>query len=157
MDILTGIASPFQLEGERRSLSFTGNDHAGEFRVELRGAEAQARIQGSWDRSDNEGYSQSGFYYDLAVTVSDLQVRLERDHGGQGRVVIATPEGLQVSAPVGDLSQAQSSAFEPDFFSVTAEDVTLETDGEEIALALYPKAHPPVRYVIRQGAVCREE
>lgn len=165
MDILSGIDSPFELQGKRQSLRFSGDDVGGQFQVELSANGCRTQVHGSWDRSDNSGYSQAGFYFDLSVVDHDpdknLAMRLTRDDSGQGRLHIINPgqdEQVQISAPIGDLSRANSNCFEPDFFAYrSVTDVTIETDEEGIALAIYRECEPtPARFVFRDGCVLSE-
>ncbi len=166
MDILTGINSPFEMNGNRESLRFSGDEHGGQFQVELKGSGCRSTIHGSWDRSDNGGYEQSGFYFDLSVVDHDpeqnLKISMSRDDAGYGKLHITNPgqdSDVAVSAPLGKLSGASNSVFEPDFFdfgSVT--DVMVEADGEAICLSIYRQAEPqtPVRFVVRDGKVALE-
>lgn len=165
MDILSGISSPFELNGERQGLRFSGGDQDGQFEVKLGSGSHSTQVNGSWDYSATSG--SSNFYYDLTVVdndeESDLKLWLSRNEQGQGTIHIANPgslEPIEITAPLGDLSNANSTVFEPSFMSYTSvRDVAVETYDDGISVSIYRdgRDQEPVRYLVNAGQVCIEE
>ncbi len=164
MDILSGISSPFELRGERQGLRFSGGDQDGQFEVKMGNGSSTTCVQGSWDYRAQSGAS--NFYYDLTVMDNDseskLALRLSRDESGQGRLHITTPQSatnIEVSAPLGDLSRANSNVFDDSFLDYPSiRDVSVETYEDGIAVSIYRdgESSEPVRYLVNEGQVCLE-
>lgn len=164
MDILSGISSPFELRGERQGLRFSGGDQDGQFEVRMGNGNAAASVQGSWDYRAASG--SSNFYYDLTVMDNDeeskLEIRFSRDEAGQGRLHITHPgdsNRVEVTAPLGDLSRANSNVFDGSFLSYPSiRDVSVETYEDGIAVSIYRDGElsEPVRYLVHEGQVCLE-
>lgn len=157
MNILTGIETPFEVKGQRQRFSFCGDEAGGQFQVEV---DAGTSVQGSWDYQHAPG--QSNFYFDLSVTnvgkSEPLGLSLTRCENGSGQLHIRRSGGLEVVAPVGDLSRADEEVFECLRGFNNANDIMLETYDDGISLAVYQAGAEtgPAHFVFRDGTVRRD-